>query len=263
MPETVASADGTPIAFDRLGAGAPLIVIGGATCDRAKLRPTAEALAATHAVLNYDRRGRGESGDTLPYAVEREVEDLAALILAAGGRASVYGHSSGAALGLHAAAHGLPIDALVMHEAPYTPDREPERSEARAFGEQLRALLADGRRGDALALFFTIAGMPPDAVAAARAEPWWPPVEALADTLAYDSAVMGDVAHGGTVPTALLGRVRARTLVLAGGASPDWMLATAEGLAQGLPDGELHVLAGEEHDVAPEVVAPVVAEFLR
>ena len=126
---TVTSADGTTIAYDRLGDGPPVVVVGGALADRAVLAATAEALAAHRTVLNYDRRGRGDSGDTAPYAVAREVEDLAALLAAAGGSAALYGHSSGAALALHAAAAGLPIERLVMHEAPYGP-RSPLRRRA-------------------------------------------------------------------------------------------------------------------------------------
>lgn len=115
---TVKSADGTPIVFDRLGDGPPVVLVTGALCDRSATRALAEELARTFTVINYDRRGRGDSDDTAPYAVQREIEDLAALITEAGGTAAVYGHSSGAALALHAAAHGLPITRLVLHEPP-------------------------------------------------------------------------------------------------------------------------------------------------
>ena len=123
-------------------------------------RPLAEELANDFTVINYDRRGRGDSGDTAPYAVEREIEDIGALIAEAGGTASVYGHSSGAGLALHAAAHGLPIARLVLHEPPYAPDGEEERRTSREYGEKLKAILAEGRRGDAVALFMTTVGMP-------------------------------------------------------------------------------------------------------
>src|SRR5215203_7086866 len=122
--DKVTSSDGTSIAFERLGDGPPVIVVCGAMCDRALMRPTAEELAKYFTVFNYDRRGRGDSGDTAPYAVEREIEDIAALIDEAGGSAFVYGHSSGAGLALHAAAHGLPIARLVLHEPPFVPDSE-------------------------------------------------------------------------------------------------------------------------------------------
>jgi len=257
------SADGTPIAFERLGHGPPLIVVGGATCDRAKMRAVSEAFAADFAVINYDRRGRGDSGDTPPYAVEREVEDLAALIDEAGGSASLYGHSSGAALALHAAARALPIDRLILHEPPYSPDTGEARHEARRYGEQLKAMLSEGRHGDAVELFFTLVGMPPEMVAEMRGgDPAWAGLEALAPTLAYDSEVMGDVSRGGTVPADLAGRVTAPTLVLVGGAGPDWMVDIGRQVAEAVPNGERRVLEGQEHVVAPEILAPVVKEFL-
>jgi pimeloyl-ACP methyl ester carboxylesterase len=259
---TVTSADGTPIAFERLGDGPPLIVVGGATCDRARMRDVSERFARDRAVLNYDRRGRGDSGDTQPYAVEREVEDIATLIEEAGGSASLYGHSSGAGLALHAAAHGLPVDALVLHEPPYSPDREEDRREARRYGEQLRALLADGRRGDAVELFFTIVGIPEEVIGEMRRGPGWAFLEALAPTLAYDSEVMGDVATGGAVPVEPAGRVTAPTLVIAGGAGPDWMIEVARQVAGAVQRGQLRVLEGQEHVVPPDVLAPVVEEFL-
>jgi pimeloyl-ACP methyl ester carboxylesterase len=259
----VTSADGTPIAYERFGEGQPLVVVGGATCDRARMRPIAKELARDFTVINYDRRGRGDSGDTLPYAVEREVEDLAALIDAAGGPASLYGHSSGAALALHAAAHGLPIGRLILHEPPYTPDREEERRTAREYGEHLRALLSDGRRGDAVELFMTVVGMPPEMVREMRRnDPAWAGLEAVAPTLAYDSEVMGDISAGGTLPTELAGRVATPSLVLSGGASPGWMIDTGRRVAQVLPNGRHMTLDGQEHVVPPQILAPVVAEFL-
>jgi pimeloyl-ACP methyl ester carboxylesterase len=259
----VSSADGTRIAFERLGDGAPLIVIGGATCDRARMRPIAERLARDFAVVNYDRRGRGDSGDTKPYAVEREVEDLAALIDYLGGRASLYGHSSGAGLALHAGARGLPIDRLILHEPPYSPDREEERREARRYAQQLEAFLSKGRHGDAVELFFTVVGMPPEMIADMRRnDPGWPALEALAPTLAYDSEVMGDLSRGGSLPADLAGRVAAQTLVIVGGASPDWMIETGRRVAASVQEGELEVLDGQEHVVPPDILAPVVEEFL-
>ncbi len=173
--QSVTSSDGTPIAFDRLGAGPPVVVVGGQLCDRALTRPTAERLAEHFTVFNYDRRGRGDSGDTQPYAVEREIEDLEALIAEAGGTASVYGHSSGAGLALHAAAHGLPISKLVLHEPPYVPDGEEQKT-SREYGQKLRTVLAEGRRGDAVELFMTTVGVPAEVVggcATSRGGPGW------------------------------------------------------------------------------------------
>jgi pimeloyl-ACP methyl ester carboxylesterase len=258
---TVTSDDGTGIAYERFGEGPPVILVGGATTDKAMTRPLAEELAGNFTVINYDRRGRGDSGDTPPYAVEREVEDIAALISEAGGSASLYGHSSGAVLALHAAARGLPVARLVMHEPPFAPDREEERRISREYGEELRTILAEGRRGDAAALFMTTAGMPEEAVQAMRGESWWTRMEAVAPTLLYDSEVMGDISREGTIPTGLLGAVGAPTLVLCGGASPGWMIDVGRQVAEGVPDGRVDVLEGQEHVVPPEILAPVLEEF--
>ncbi len=259
----VKSADGTLIAYDRLGGdGVPLIVVGGATCDRSVTRDTAEALAEQMPVVNYDRRGRGDSGDTAPYSVLREVEDLAALVEAAGGQAAVYGHSSGAALVMHAAASGVPMTKIVLHEAPYGPDTEESRRATREYGEQVRGLLAAGRDGDALALFFRLTGMPAEVVEGLRGEPWWRRLEANAPTLAYDSEVMGDLVRGGTLCEELPAAIHAPTLVISGGASPDWMIATGQRIADLIPRARHEVLAGRQHVVPPEILAPVVAAFL-
>ena len=258
---TVTSDDGTSIAFERFGEGPPVILVGGATTGKGMTRPLAEELAGDFTVINYDRRGRGDSGDTQPYAVEREVEDIGALIAEAGGTASVYGHSSGAVLALHAADHGLPVARLVMYEPPFAPDREEERRVSREYGEKLRTILAEGRCGDAAALFMTTVGMPEETVEEMRDEPWWAGMEAVAPTLLYDSEVMGDISRDGTIPTELLGAVSTPTLVLCGGASPDWMIDVGRQVAEGLPDGRADVLEGQDHDVSPEVLAPVLAEF--
>jgi pimeloyl-ACP methyl ester carboxylesterase len=254
------SSDGTTIAFDRLGDGPPVIVVGGAACHRALTGPTAEELAKHFTVFNYDRRGRGDSGDTAPYAVEREIEDFAALVAEAGGTASVYAHSSGAGLALHAAAHGLPIAMLVLHETPYVPDGEEERRISREYAEKLKTILAEDRRGDAVELFFTTVGMPREMVDGMRGTPRWAVLEAMAPTLAYDSEIMGD-STGGTAPTDLVGRVTTETLVLCGGASPAWMTEVARQVADALPNGRLSILEGQEHVVPPEALVPVLAEF--
>ncbi len=256
----VTSADGTPIAFDRLGDGPPVIVVCGAMCDRALMRPTAEELAKHFTVFNYDRRGRGDSGDTTPYAVEREIEDIGALIAEAGGTASVYAHSSGSGLVLRAAA-GLPIAKLVLHEPPYVPDVEEERRVSREYAENLEVILSEGRRAEAVELFFTTVGMPQEMVDRMRQTPRWAELESMATTLAYDSEIMGDISSGGTVPTDLVGSVVNPALVLVGGASPAWMIDVGGQVANALPNGRLRVLEGQEHVVAPEVLVPVLAEF--
>ncbi|WP_199430575.1 alpha/beta fold hydrolase [Qaidamihabitans albus] len=257
--EKAVSKDGTPIAFERAGQGPPLILAAAALCDRSATRPLAERLASRFTVFNYDRRGRGDSGDTAPYAVAREIEDLDALIAAAGGKAALYGHSSGAGLVLHAAAHGLPVTRLVLHEPPYGPDSEDERRSAREIAENIGAALAKDRRDEAIALFLGGAGMPPEMVEGMCQDP---SVLAMAHTLAYEFEIMGNIDQGGTVPVESLGDVPMPALVLAGGASPEWMRDSARRIARTLPDGRLRVLEDQGHMPSPEVLAPVLAEFL-
>src|SRR5918996_4610574 len=189
--DTVTSSDGTRIAFDRLGDGPPIVLVCGQSTDRSSNAPLAALLAEHFAVFNYDRRGRGDSGDTLPYAVEREIEDIGALIGEAGGSASVFGVSSGAALALEAAAAGLAIDKLALWEPPYIVEGRPRppADTARIYTE----LVAAGRRGEAVEYFMAnVVGLPPEFVAEAKKAPWWPAQEALAHTLAYDATIMGD-----------------------------------------------------------------------
>jgi pimeloyl-ACP methyl ester carboxylesterase len=252
----VTSSDGTTIAFDRLGDGPPVILVCGGSTDRMANAPLAELLAEHYTVLNYDRRGRGGSGDTLPYAVEREVEDLDAVIEAAGGSAFVYGTSSGGALAFEAAASGLAIKKLALWEPPYILDesRRPPADTARTYTE----LVSAGRRGEAVEYFMgKVVGLPPEFVAQARNAPWWPAQEALAHTLAYDATIMGDY----SLPTERLASVTTPTLVIDGGASFPWMGETAQALADVLPDARHRTLEGQTHDVAPEALAPVLVEF--
>ncbi|HJQ72740.1 MAG TPA: alpha/beta hydrolase, partial [Actinomycetota bacterium] len=194
--ETITSRDGTAIAFDRMGEGAPVVLVTGGSVDRMSNAPLAQELASDFTVLNYDRRGRGPSGDTPPYAIEREIEDIEAMLEAAGGSANLYGSSSGAALALQATAAGLPVTKLALWEPPYIIDENarPPRDQV----EQYETMVAEGRRGDAAEYFMTkVVGMPPEFAAQARNEPWWPNQEALAHTLAYDARIMGDY----SVPT--------------------------------------------------------------
>lgn len=256
---TLISPDGTTIAFERSGKGEIVILVGASLQDRSTYRSLAESLAARFTVLNYDRRGRGDSGDTLPYAVEREIEDLGALMAEAGGKAAVYGHSSGAALALRAAASGLTIKKLVLHEPPYTPEDEAQKRNSRTDAEAIRKLLEEGKRSEAVAYILTGVGLPPDAAGEMSRDP---KTVAMAHTLAYDSEVMDDLGRGGGVPTELLGAVTPPTLVLCGGASPAWMVAIGEQVANSLPDGRLRVLEKQGHFAPPEVLGPVLSEFL-
>ena len=253
----VTSKDGTTIAFDRLGDGPPVILVCGAATDRMANAPLAELLAEHFTVFNYDRRGRGDSGDTPPYAVEREVEDIDALIDAAGGSAFLYGTSSGAGLALEAAASGLDITKLALWEPPFILD-ESSRPPADQV-EQYNEMIAAGSRGDAVEFFMAkVVGLPPEFVAYARTQPFWQAQEALAHTLAYDATIMGDY----SLPVERAA-VTVPTLVLAGGASFPFMRETAQALADVLPAGQHRVLEGQEHNVDPAVLAPVLTEFLK
>lgn len=263
--ETARSADGTTLAFDRHGdaEGLPLVLVAGATCTRHVLAPLAEALAPHLTAVTYDRRGRGDSDDASappPWRVEREVEDLVALVDAVGGRVDLYGHSSGAALAAHAVAAGVPVRRLVLHDAPYSvPGGEPD---AVAWDAELHALLAEGRPGDAVAAFLARVGMPDAMVAGMRASPSWPAMEAVAPSLAYDSAAMGD-RNGGRVPDDLLAQVTVPTLVLVGGADHGFMVDVARRMVDALPDARFEQMLGASHDAGPDVVVPRLLPFLR
>jgi len=250
----VTSADGTTISYDRVGNGPPVILVLGAFNERAAGAPLAAHLAGTFTVLNYDRRGRGASNDTLPYAVDREIDDLEALIGAAGPSASVFGYSSGAVLALRAAARGLPITKLALYDPPFqirgaSPDQWTD------LARQIEDLVSVGRRGDAVELFQTKGvGIPPEVVAQLRHAPFWPALEAIAHTLAYDSLILA-------CPPELLGSVSMPTLVIHGGASPDPIREAARAVADGLPLAQLHTLPGQTHDLVPDVLGPHLEQF--
>ena len=251
------SKDGTSIAFEKFGDGPPLILVVGAFNDRSTGKGLAESLAPRFSVLTYDRRGRGQSGDTLPYAVEREIEDLAALIDEAGGAAAVFGYSSGAFLALQAAAHGLAITRLALFDPPYVVGNglaDPAVDHAANLAE----LIAADRRGDAVEYFQSkMVGIPDDVVAQLRHAPFRPALEAMAHTLVYEATILGDR----SLPTEMAGTVTMPTLVVAGGASP-FMRAAAQALAEVLPNGQAHVLEGLGHDIEPSALGPVLEEFL-
>ena len=253
----VLSKDGTRIVFDRIGDGPPLILVLGAFNERPTGLGLAEFLAPHFTVLNYDRRGRGESGDTLPYAVGREIEDLAALIAEAGGSASVFGYSSGAALALRGADAGLPITKLALYDPPFEVVEEPHPAVAHAA--HLSELVAAGRRAEAVEYFQAkVVGIPEEVVIGMRQAPFRPALEGIAHTLVYDMQVLGD----GALPIEMVRRVAAPTLVIAGGASPI-LKRSAEALAAVLPDSRLRILEGQNHDIVPTALGPVVREFLE
>jgi pimeloyl-ACP methyl ester carboxylesterase len=255
--DSVTSKDGTTIAFDRSGSGPAVILVSGGSVDRGSNAGVAAILSSDFSVFNYDRRGRGPSGDTPPYAVEREIEDIDAVATAAGGSAYLYGSSSGAVLALYAA-EKLParITKLALWEPPFIldPSARPPADQV----EQYNKMLAEGRRGDAAQYFMEkVVRMPSEFVASARSQPWWAATEALAHTLPYDATIMGDY----SLPEDRARAVTIPTLVLDGGASFGFMGPTADALAKVLPHGERRTLAGQEHNIDPNVLAPVLKEF--
>jgi pimeloyl-ACP methyl ester carboxylesterase len=253
----VISRDGTEIAFDRTGEGSPIILVVGAFNDRATGAPLAKLLEPHFTVFNYDRRGRGSSGDTAPYAVEREIEDLEALIAEAGGSASVFGYSSGGNLSLKAAAHGLAISKLALYEPPFIVDDNAPRPPADLV-EQLTVLISSDRRGDAVELFQTKAvGIPPEVVAGLRKAPFWPNLEKIAHTLIYDATIVGNL----SIPAEWATSITLPTLVIAGGESKQKFRLAEEALASLLQNAEYLSLDGQTHDIVPPVLAPVLKEF--
>jgi pimeloyl-ACP methyl ester carboxylesterase len=214
--ETVRSKDDTPIAFGRIGRGPSVILVGGALSDRSAGAPLAGLLSKGFTVITFDRRGRGDSGDAATYTVEREVEDLGALVGKAGGAASVFGHSSGAVLALEGAVRGLPITRLAV---------------------------------------------PAEMVAQMRTSPMWPAMEALAHTLPYDGAIMGNTMDGNPASMKRWASVTVPTLAMDGGASPEWARNAVRALVEVLPDAQHLTLEGQTHAAEPEVVAPALERF--
>jgi pimeloyl-ACP methyl ester carboxylesterase len=261
---TVTSRDGTTIAFEQAGAGPPLILVGGMFEQRAMESETARLavfplLTEQFTVLHYDRRGRGDSTDTQPYAVAREIDDIEALIDAAGGAACLFGISSGAALALEAAlALGDKVQRLAMYEPPYNDDQEA-RQAWRGFRQQLDAALAEGRHRDAVGLFMALLGVPAEQLPEMHQYPMWPMWEAIAPTIAYDAAAVGEDA---SVPTQRAARLTTPTLVIAGGESYPFMLVSAAALARAIPGAQHRTLEGQTHEVAAEALALVLVEFL-
>jgi pimeloyl-ACP methyl ester carboxylesterase len=261
---TVRSKDGTKIAFERVGQGPPLILVDGALCYRSfgpmpKLVPL---LTPHFTVITYDRRGRGQSGDTAPYAVLREIEDIAALIQEAGGAAYVYGISSGAALALEAAATGLPVKKLALYEAPFIVDssRPPLSAE---YATKMNEFIASDRRGDALKLFMKAVGMPGVIIFLMRLMPSWSKLKEVAPTLRYDTAIMADNQRGKPLPGARWQSVKSPTLAAVGGKSPTWMRNAMQSVAAILPNAQHRTVEGQTHMLKAEAIAPVLVEFFK
>jgi pimeloyl-ACP methyl ester carboxylesterase len=248
--DTLTAHDGTRIAFDRIGAGPPIVAVVGAFNDRWTAEPLARFLAPHFTVFTYDRRGRGDSGDTAPYAVEREIQDLAALIDAAGGSAGVFGFSSGATLALEAAARGLPIARLALYEPP------PFGSSV-DHAASLADLVAAGRRGDAVEYFQRdVVGIPADIVAQMRHASMRPGLEAMAHTLVYEMRILGDTSLPGQ-----LASIAQPTLVISGQDSMNGLHDTASALVADLPNARHRVLNGLSHNLVPEAIGPLLLEF--
>jgi len=254
--ETTQSADGTIIAYDRSGTGPPLVVVMGAFCNRHTTKSLSALLREHFTVFEYDRRGRGDSGDTRPYAVEREIEDLAALLDVAGGAASIYGHSSGAALALEAASRGLPVTRLLAYEPPYT---TPDDGQPSDLHDRISAHIDAGRRREAVEAFLTeAAGVPVAALPVIESGPDFGGMLAVSHTLPYDFAVCGD----GRVPANRLTAVGIPVLVGDGGASPPWAGRVAQTIAAVAPHAERRTFPGQSHRIADDVITPVLVEFL-
>lgn len=262
MSSTVISADGTAIAYTKTGQGPAVVLVDGAMCFRrmGPSGPLARQLADRFTVYTYDRRGRGESGDTGPYGVEREVEDLDALIKEAGGDVYLYGISSGAVLACDAAARLGGIRKLAVYEPPFIVDgtHEPRPDD---YLDKMDKMIAEGRRGDAVATFMRTVGMPGFLVALFRLMPNWPKLKRVAHTLPYDFRVLGDTGAGRPLNPDRWTGAQLPALVMDGGRSPQYMRNAAKALAEALPQAEYRTLPGQTHLLKPEAVAPVLKEW--
>jgi hypothetical protein len=262
--ETVTSRDGTTIAYDRHGSGPPVILVGGALGYRKfkKMEELAALLSERCTVINYDRRGRGDSTEAGPFSIEREVEDIAALVEAAGGSASLWGWSSGGALALHAAGAGIGVDRVSVYEVPFMVDPQGKLP-APDYAARLDELVAAGDRSGAVRHFMRRGmGIPAPFVALMRVLPMWRDMKAVAHTLPYDWAVLGDERmHGAALDPGDFATVDAPALVVCGSKSPAELRKGSRALAEALPDAELRELEGISHNVKMDVLAPVLTDF--
>jgi pimeloyl-ACP methyl ester carboxylesterase len=263
LVKEVVSKDGTTIAFERIGQGSPVILVEGALCWRA-MGPSAQLaklLAPHFSVLTYDRRGRGASGDTPPYAVEREVEDIEALVSEAGGRAFLWGVSSGAVLALDAAGRLKGIQKLAVFEAPFIVD--DSRPTTVEDWVRIREAIASGRPSDAVRRFLTSVGMPAFLIALMRLTPVWRKLRSVAHTLPYDGDIVQDNQKGKPLPADRWASVTMPTLVMDGGKSPAWMRHANRSLAGVLPNARYRTLPGQTHMVKAKAHAPTLVEFFK
>lgn len=263
MPTTL-SKDGTKIGFDREGTGPALVLVDGAMCYRTSgpAKPLAALLTDRFTVYTYDRRGRGESTDTLPYSLDREIEDLEAVIAEAGGSAYVYGISSGAALAA-AAANRLPgIRKLVLYEAPFIVDNSHSPLPSN-FLDQLKHFVATDKRGEAVKLFMRRVGMPSIAIFVFQFLPVWKKLVAIAHTLVYDISIIKTYSQGRPLPAGDWAGVQVPVIVADGGKSPRWMRNAAEAWSKVFEQGAYRTLPGQTHMLKPQAIAPVLIEFFQ
>jgi pimeloyl-ACP methyl ester carboxylesterase len=258
----IVSQDGTRIAYERLGSGPAVVLIDGAMCSRAfgPMPKIAGLLKSHFTVYHYDRRGRGESGDTLPYSKAREVEDIDALVRAAGGSAFAVGLSSGAALALEAAASGLPLRRLAVYEPPFMPDDAARHAQADHEG-RLKSLVDAGQRGAAVKYFMRdMVRVPaPFVLMMQLMRGMWSKLKAVAHTLPYDAAIMGDW----QVPAARLAGVQTPTLAMYGGRTDRRVKRAVEELVKVLPNVREQVLPGQTHSVSAAVLVPALVRFFK
>ena len=256
------SADGTPIAYDVTGSGPALVLVDGATCyrDFGSSKAFAASLADRFTVYRYDRRGRGESGaGNTPCTVDREVEDLVAVIGAAGGTAHVFGLSSGATLALEAARRGAPIDRLAVFESPCIVDDTKEPT-APDFPQQLQAMVDAGRPGDAVKAFMKLVGAPGPMVAVMRLTPVWKKLAGVGHTLPYDLAMTTPLMQGEPLPTGYYDSVTTPTVVLSGGKSPAWMRNAQIAIDAAVPGSRLETLPGQTHMLKPKAAREALVQ---
>lgn len=257
MPK-VTSKDGTVIAYDKKGEGPKLILVLGALNKRGSGKKLMEQLTDHFTVVSYDRRGRGDSAETLPYSTEKEVEDIEALIDEMGGSAYVYGHSSGGILALLAAKKlGSKVTKVAVYEIPYNQDTEAQKKH-KMYRKDLEEALADDRAGDAVSLFVKSVGVTDNQISAMKKLPMWKGLTGMAHTLAYDTVELME-----QYPTINVHAIETSTLVMYGGDSPAFMGETATKLSEDLPHATLHMLEGQWHDVKPIALAPVLTEFFK
>ncbi len=259
----IKSKDGTRIAFKKSGAGPAIIIVNGALSYSAVYNDSflLSELSKNFTIYTYDRRGRGESTDNKPYHVDREIEDIEALIQDAGGSARLYGSSSGAALSLLAAARlgKEKVPQLVLYEPPYVAVSEKDKQHFTDQGKRIEELISKANRGDAMAFHFTAIGTPPDALESLRKSPEWPLMQKVEHTLAYDYAVLDD----GAIPMDAAKKATMQTLVMNGEKSFGFMSEVAKNLAGVMPNAQWKTLKDQAHQASPEILAPVLKEFFK